>query len=252
LKKPSVYAGTSGWAYPTWKPGFYPANVPSRKFLEHYATRLTSVEVNYTFRSLPTEAQLQGWLDVTPSDFRFSFKAPQRITHLRRLRGCEELLAEFLAALQPVTKARKNGALLFQFPPNFRAAALGKDKQPNLQALAAFLAASKKALKTSKWRVAMEFRDTSWFTDETYAILRKHGVALCEAESDDLTTPQMATSGFSYARMRASNYTESWLSAAAKRFRMQSANGPAFVYFKHEEAPDGPLRAEKLLKQITR
>jgi uncharacterized protein YecE (DUF72 family) len=247
VTKPSIFAGTSGWAYPTWKPGFYPEKLPARKFLEHYATRLNSVEVNYTFRSLPSEAQLQGWLDATPTDFRFSFKAPQTITHRRRLRNCAELLAAFLAALSPVIKAKKDGALLFQFPPNFRAQAVGKDKQTNFDALTAFLAESRPLLRASKWRMAMEFRDPSWFHAQTYAVLRKAKVALCMAESDDLTTPEISTANFSYTRMRASQYTESRLSAAARRFQVQSAKGLAFVYLKHEEAPDGPLRAEKLL-----
>src|SRR5580704_10403449 len=83
LSPHNLYAGTSGWAYPTWKPGFYPADVPSRAFLHNYASRLTSVEVNYTFRTLPTAPQLQGWLEATPLDFRFSFKAPQQITHFQ-------------------------------------------------------------------------------------------------------------------------------------------------------------------------
>src|ERR1700722_9686601 len=77
-----LYAGTSGWAYPTWKPEFYPAGTPAKKFLEFYASQLTSVEVNYTFRALPTAKILESWLAATPPEFRFSFKAPQRITHL--------------------------------------------------------------------------------------------------------------------------------------------------------------------------
>ncbi len=76
-----LYAGTSGWAYPTWKPEFYPAGTPAKRFLEFYGSKLTSVEVNYTFRALPTAKMLEGWLAATPADFRFSFKAPQRITH---------------------------------------------------------------------------------------------------------------------------------------------------------------------------
>src|SRR3978361_1530510 len=96
----NLYAGTSGWAYPTWKPGFYPAKTPARSFLNHYASKLTSVEVNYTFRPLPKEPQLQGWLDATPDNFRFSFKAPQRITHFQRLRESRVSVAEFIAALE--------------------------------------------------------------------------------------------------------------------------------------------------------
>jgi uncharacterized protein YecE (DUF72 family) len=243
----SLYAGTSGWAYSSWKPGFYPEKLAARKFLEYYATRLNTVEVNYTFRSLLKLEQLQGWLAATPPDFRFSFKAPQQITHLRRLRDCADLLAEFLESLKPVVKAGRQGAVLFQFPPNFRPQAKGKDKQLNHLALAAFLKDSRKQLRQSKCRVAVEFRDPGWFTEETFALLQKMGVALCHAESDALTTPQIATADFTYSRMRASNYTELQLISESKKLQGLCREGPAFVYFKHEDAPDGPLRAEKLL-----
>jgi len=96
-----IYVGTSGWAYPSWKPRFYPATVAARKFLEHYAARLTSVEVNYTFRSIVRAEQLAGWLAATGPDFRFSFKAPATITHIRRLRDCVGVMADFLATLRP-------------------------------------------------------------------------------------------------------------------------------------------------------
>ena len=110
---PNMFVGTSGWAYPTWKPGFYPADVPPRAFLHFYAACLTSVEVNYTFRTLPTPAQLQGWLEATPPNFRFSFKAPQRITHFQRLRESNATLAEFLEL--PSFAANPHLQLAFEF-----------------------------------------------------------------------------------------------------------------------------------------
>src|SRR5271170_7443509 len=113
LAEPStrLHAGTSGWAYPTWKPDFYPAGTPAKRFLEFYATQLNSVEVNYTFRALPTAKILDGWLSATPANFRFSFKAPQRITHFKRLRECDDDMAQFVAALNPVRQTGKLGLL---------------------------------------------------------------------------------------------------------------------------------------------
>src|ERR1700722_1907534 len=90
------FVGTSGWAYPSWKPDFYPAGLPAKKFLTFYASQLNSVEVNYTFRQFPSASTLENWLASTPPGFRFSFKAPQRITHLKRLRDCEEIVAQFV------------------------------------------------------------------------------------------------------------------------------------------------------------
>src|ERR1700761_3105243 len=116
-----LYAGTSGWAYPPWKPEFYPAGTPAKKFLQFYGTQLTSVEVNYTFRALPTAKMLEGWLAATPPNFRFSFKAPQRITHFKRLQDCADDVAQFVAAFETVRQVGKLGLLLFQLPPNFKA-----------------------------------------------------------------------------------------------------------------------------------
>ena len=125
--------GTSGWAYPTWKPGFYPDGLAAKKFLPFYASQVNSVEVNYTFRALPTAKMLTDWLAATPECFRFSFKAPQRITHFKRLRECEADLEQFATALDPVRDAGKLGLLLFQLPPNFKADAdwkkLSKDDE---------------------------------------------------------------------------------------------------------------------------
>ncbi|MEO8735984.1 MAG: DUF72 domain-containing protein, partial [Edaphobacter sp.] len=191
-----IFAGTSGWAYPTWKPDFYPPRTPAKKFLEFYASQLTSVEVNYTFRALPTATMLEGWLAATPLNFRFSFKVPQRITHFKRLRDCDADVAQFIAALEPIRQAGKLGVLLFQLPPNFKADA-------NL--LASFL--NTPALQSSnRPRIAFEFRHDSWFSDEIYAVLRLHEAALCIAESDDLLTPEVHTAaGFTCFRLRRSS-----------------------------------------------
>ena len=118
---PRVYAGSSGWAYSSWKPDFYPARLASNKFLSYYATRLNSVEVNYTFRQLPTESMLTGWLAATDAGFRFSFKAPERITHNLRLKDCSDAVAALSRALAPVVAAGRMGVVLFQLPPNFKA-----------------------------------------------------------------------------------------------------------------------------------
>ncbi len=232
----NLFAGTSGWAYPTWKPGFYPADVPARAFLNFYAAHLTSVEVNYTFRTLPTKAQLQGWLDATPEGFRFSFKAPQRITHFQRLRDSRETVAEFVAALQPARLAGKLGPLLFQLPPNFAADAA---------VLAKFL----KTPALKKVQVAFEFRHASWFSDATYEVLRRHNAALCVAESDDLATPDVATADFRCYRLRRNGgYSAKQITAFAASFTTLTKEGEVFSYFKHEDEPTGALNALALLR----
>ena len=238
----NLFVGTSGWAYPTWKPGFYPKDVPSRAFLHFYAAHLTSVEVNYTFRTLPTATQLQGWLDATPPGFRFSFKAPQRITHFQRLRECHATLAEFLAAIAPAQTAGKLGPLLFQLPPNFpadnaRLAAFLQDpaftEQPSLQ-------------------FAFEFRHPSWFSEATYDVLRHHNTALCIAEGDDLVTPDIATADFRCYRLRRTGgYSPAEIKALAKRFAKSAVTADLYAYFMHEDEPTGALNAIALLSVAT-
>jgi uncharacterized protein YecE (DUF72 family) len=235
----NLFAGTSGWAYSTWKPGFYPADVPSRAFLGYYAAQLNSVEVNYTFRKLPSLTQLQGWLEATPPGFRFSFKAPQRITHFKRLRECNDDVAQLVNALEPVRQAGKLGFLLFQLPPNFKASA---------ELLEAFLSAP--VLRASGApSVAFEFRHESWFAEEMYAVLRAHNAALCVAESDDLLTPEVHTAATfaCYRLRRTSGYSAIELDAFAKRFTTLAEQRDVYVYFKHEDEPTGALNATAFL-----
>ena len=238
---PNLFVGTSGWAYPTWKPGFYPADLPARSFLHFYASHLTSVEVNYTFRTLPTPAQLQGWLDATPPGFLFSFKAPQRITHFQRLRESGAALTEFIAALTPAQAAGKLGPLLFQLPPNFVA---DNDRLDTFLHLPAFI-------QNPHLQIAFEFRNTSWFTEATYDILRTHNAALCVAESDDLATPDIATANFRCYRLRRNGgYTSAQLTSFAKRFAVLESE--TFIYFKHEDEPTGALNATAFLAKANR
>jgi uncharacterized protein YecE (DUF72 family) len=232
-----IYIGCSGWAYTSWKPEFYPASVPQKKFLEYYATRLNSVEVNYTFRSLPSANTVAGWLAATGDDFRFSFKAPQRITHLSRLKNCGDALEAFTRSILPVHEANRLGAILFQLPPNMKA---------DNALLAGFLADA----AATGLRLAFEFRHESWFAEDTYSTLREYSAALCVAESDDLSTPDVKTAPFSCYRLRKSNYSEQQLAAIGSNLRKCGSEGDVFAYFKHEEEPTGALNAAKVLEGL--
>jgi uncharacterized protein YecE (DUF72 family) len=230
-----TYAGTSGWAYASWKPEFYPAKLSAARFLSHYAERLNSVEVNSTFRQIAGEESLLRWAEATPGDFRFAVKAHQRITHSKRLRDVAETAAEFLASLEPLRKAKKLGPVLFQLPPNFKC---------DVARLRDFLAG------LPPWvRAAFEFRHESWFSEDVYSTLRKGGAALCLAESEELKTPEVVTADFHYLRLRKERYSRK---AVAQRVRRLARSGDVFAYFKHEETPEGALHAEALLRQVRR
>ncbi|MBV8436384.1 MAG: DUF72 domain-containing protein [Silvibacterium sp.] len=235
----NIYLGCSGWAYPSWKPDFYPPTVSAKKLLEFYATRLNSVEVNYTFRSLPSETTVRSWLGATGEGFRFTFKSPQRITHILRLNNCAEPLDRFARAIAPAVEMGRLGVILFQLPPNMKA---------NAELLDGFLVEARRF----PFRVSFEFRNTTWFTEPIYAILRNHSAALCIAESDDLTTPAEFTAPFSCYRLRKANYSASDLVNIRENLKAQALRGDVFAYFKHEEDPTGALQAASILEELRR
>lgn len=239
-----LFAGTSGWAYPTWKPGFYPAGLAQKHFLTYFAAHLTSVEVNYTFRALPTAKMLTDWMAATPESFRFSFKAPQRITHFARLRSCGPHLAAFLGALAPVREAGRLGLLLFQLPPNLAA---------DTKLLASFLA--EPALRASdagvpQLRVAWEFRHPSWFTAEIRQMLTDHNHAVSIAESERLETPEIQTAEthVAYRLRKPGGYAAAELDALARRLTPLTRTRDTYVYFKHEDEPTGAVNAQQFVQ----
>lgn len=228
--------GTSGWAYPSWKPDFYPAKLAQKKFLNHYGSQLNTVEVNFTFRQLVKESTIQNWIEQTPADFRFGVKAHQVITHIKRLKATEEFLPRFLATIEPLASAGKLGPVLFQLPPNLKS---------DSALLSDFLAQLPRTLPA-----AFEFRHDSWFADSTWDALKSQGAALCVAETEERTTPDVVTGSFVYYRFRKPNYTaDERRNMVARIGEHLSAGRDVFAYFKHEETPEGVLCAVELLRE---
>lgn len=231
-----VFTGTSGFAYKEWKGAFYPEDLAQSGFLRYYASRLSVVEINNTFYRMPTAAQLEKWAADVPEGFVFVLKVSQRITHHKRLKDCGEAVAYFLetaARLGP-----RLGPLLFQLPPNL------KKDAPRLRAFLDLLPAGTRA--------AFEFRNDSWFDDETRAALREKGVALCVADTDESPAegpPVVATGRFGYLRLRRADYDEAALRAWAERVRAQPWD-QAFVFFKHEDAGKGARMAERFAELL--
>jgi uncharacterized protein YecE (DUF72 family) len=231
------YVGTSGWAYDIWQPAFFPEGLSKTKFLPYYASRLTACEVNYTFRNRLSEKTALKWIAETPAAFRFVCKANQYLTHMRRLKECEEPVRTFADGMAPLFNAGKFGAALLQLPPNFKADAV---------LLCDFL-----ALLPRWMRVAFEFRHESWFTDEIYKTLSDAKAALCVAENDEFSVPEVQTAPFIYYRFRRSEYSADDRKKLAERVRASRAKAEeVYVFFKHEERPDSPLYAEELLRRV--
>jgi uncharacterized protein YecE (DUF72 family) len=232
-----LYAGTSGWAYPSWKPDFYPQKLAQAKFLAHYATQLNAVEVNFTFRQLLKETTAQKWIAGTPDHFLFTAKAHQVITHIKRLKQTEEFLPRFLTTLEPIANAGKLGPLLFQLPPNMKGDAI---------VLEEFLKILPRGVQC-----AFEFRNLSWFSDQILELLKKYNRALCVAETEERVTPDLVTADFCYYRYRKPTYTDDERATMVQRMREHIGAGRnVFAYFKHEETPQGALYAVDVLKQF--
>jgi len=232
-----LYAGTSGWAYPSWKPDFYPQKLAQAKFLSHYATQLNAVEVNFTFRQLLKDTTAQKWISETPAGFLFSVKAHQVITHIKRLKKTEDFVPRFLSTIQPIAEAGKLGPLLFQLPPNMKI---------DIALLEEFLAVVPRSVPS-----AFEFRHTSWFDDSVFDLLKRCNRALCIAETEERVTPDVVTADFCYYRYRKPSYTDEERKGMVERLKEHlSAGRNVFAYFKHEETPAGAKYAVELLNEM--
>jgi uncharacterized protein YecE (DUF72 family) len=237
-----LYVGTSGWAYPTWKPAFYPEKLAQKKFLNFYASKLNAVEVNYTFRQLVKETTIQNWIAETPEHFRFTIKAHQVLTHIKRLKNAEEFLKRFLGTLEPLERSGRLGPVLFQLPPNFKA---------DHAVLAEFLRSLPKTLRAS-----FEFRHDSWLTDPeltaaTCTTLGAGNIALCVAESEKRDTPDLVTADYVYYRYRKPSYTAEEREKMIARIQEHIGAGrDVYAYFKHEETPEGALYAVDVMRAL--
>jgi uncharacterized protein YecE (DUF72 family) len=230
------FAGTSGFAYSQWKPQFYPQKLPAKKFLEYYASRLNAVEINYTFRRNPSASTIENWVNITPPGFCFCLKAHMRITHVLKLQNAQEATEFFLRSIDPLRVTGRLGVILFQLPPFF---------QRNSEVLEAFLKELPKDM-----RFAFEFRHKSWHDDAVYELLQKHNVCYCLAESDKLEPPDVMTADFAYFRLRKAEYPPEERQAILEKTQQLLSGGKSvFLFFKHEETPDGALYAEELLQQ---
>lgn len=218
-----IYAGTSGYGYKEWKGRFYPEKISPREMLRFYSGRLSAVEINNTFYHMPTEGVLTSWAEQVPDDFIFALKAPQVITHLKRLRNVGDE-AEYLFRTLSVL-GRKLGPVLFQFPASFHT---------DRGVLEDFL-----ALIPANTACAFEFRSASWLGAEIMSLLRKRGCSLCIADADENPADAIiSTAPWGYLRLRRPDYTDADLSKWMERVLAQKWER-AFVFFKHEGGAKG-------------
>lgn len=181
----TVFVGTSGWQYRDWRGAFYPEELRQQRWLEHYAARFRTVEVNNTFYRLPDPETFAAWARRVPDDFVMALKLSRYLTHVKRLRDPEEPVRRFLDHAAPL--GARTGPLLLQLPPRFKA-----DLSRLEDALDRF---------PRHLRLAVEFRDESWFTDQVASALAERDVALCLADRKSEVLGRLwRTAGWGYVR----------------------------------------------------
>jgi uncharacterized protein YecE (DUF72 family) len=228
----AIWVGTSGYNYPEWRGSFYPEKFPTAKMLPYYAERFSTVEVNYTFYRMPNAKTIARWNVETPAGFAFTLKASRKITHDARLKDVGENLSYFLDTARALDS--KLGPILFQLPPYF------KKSPDHLERLEGAL-----ALLPAGLRAVFEFRHESWFGDDVYALLKSRNAALCIADNENGTTPEVATADFGYFRLRDEGYTTEDLRKWAETVKRLGAGWrDTYIYFKHEESGIGPALAK--------
>jgi len=227
-----LHVGTSGYSYKEWKGNFYPEDLPAKEMLSYYSRRLPAVEINNTFYRLPQPTMVENWKQQVPARFRFSIKATQRITHIKRLKNVADetkYLLETAALLE-----ERLGVVLFQLPPN---------SKKDAERLRDFL-----ALLPDDTRTAFEFRHETWFDEEVFDLLRKKNSALVISDTDAKPlTEIISTATWGYLRLRKTNYDESDLVEWMKRVQSQKWKD-AFIFFKHEDEGVGPKLAAQFIE----
>jgi uncharacterized protein YecE (DUF72 family) len=221
-----VRIGCSGWNYPHWREVVYPKGLAQRRWLEHYATLFDTVEVNTSFYRLPSTSAVAGWVEQTPPDFLFSVKASRYLTHVKRLTDLGRGVERFYERIEPLVRAAKLGPVLWQLPANFHR---------NDERLVAALA------RLPPGRHCFEFRHESWFADEIYELLRRHGVALVIGDHPERPfqtyelTADWTFIRFHYGgRGRRGNYSERELETWKRRIAAWRAEVDVFAYFNND------------------
>jgi uncharacterized protein YecE (DUF72 family) len=227
-----LHVGTSGYSYKEWKGNFYPEDLLAKEMLSYYSRHLPAVEINNTFYRLPQPSMIENWKVQVPAQFRFSIKATQRITHIKRLNNVADetkYLLETAALLE-----ERLGVVLFQLPPNMK-----KDAGR----LKTFL-----EMLPADTRAAFEFRHETWFDEETFGLLGEKDCALVVSDTDEKPlTEIISTASWGYLRLRRTAYEESDLTAWLKRVKDQKWKD-AFVFFKHEDEGVGPKLAAQFIE----
>ncbi|HET7521142.1 MAG TPA: DUF72 domain-containing protein [Candidatus Limnocylindria bacterium] len=243
MARAEIRIGCSGWQYRHWRGRFYPRELPTDEWLDHYVRTFDTVELNNSFYRLPEADTFAAWGRRVPPGFLFAVKASRYLTHLKRLREPREPLDRLWS--RATRLGDHLGPMLYQLPPRW---------DRNLDRLRDFVA------QLPKGRLqAIEFRDRSWYTPETSDMLRSAGVALCLHDMPRSETRAEPIGPFVYVRFHGAagkyrgGYPPQALTAWARRLRDWAIDGlPAYVYFNNDIGGHAPRDAEKLRELVGR
>ena len=241
-----VRIGCSGWNYAHWRGRLYPRGQPQRRWLELYAERFDTVEVNATFYRLPERDTVRTWSEETPAGFCFAVKASRYLTHIRRLKEVEEGMRRLADRLEPMASSGHLGPILWQLPESF----------PRDDArLDGLLTAA------AGWPVrhTIEFRHPSWFAPSVLRALRDHGVALTIGDHPERPFQRrVATAGWRYVRLHYGaaggdgRYSEAELATWARRIAQWRRRGDVYVYLNNDWCGYAPENAGSLVHRLGR
>jgi uncharacterized protein YecE (DUF72 family) len=221
-----VRIGCSGWNYRDWRERVYPAGMPVRLWLQHYATLFDTVEVNATFYRLPSTDAVANWAAQTPPEFLFAVKASRYLTHIKRLANLGQGVKTFYERIEPLIDAGKLGPVLWQLPGNFKC---------DLERLGSALE------QLPPGRHCFEFRHPSWFSEDVYALLRRHAAALVIGDTPErpFQTHEM-TADWTFVRFhrgtrgRRGNYSAGELEQWSRRLSAWRRQVEVFAYFNND------------------
>lgn len=241
-----VYIGTSGYTYQHWRGVFYPQDLRQKDWLGYYAKYFETVEINASFYHQMGRKVYENWRAKTPENFVFAIKGSRFITHIKRLKDCQEPLERFFQSA--IGLEEKLGVILWQLPPRW-----GADEKR----LASFLSLIDN-LRFKNVRQAFEFRENSWFSSKIYAMLKKFGGGLVIADSPFWPKEEVFTADFMYLRFHgreslyASSYSGEELREWAKKIaQLRGENLDVYAYFNNDikgYAVQNALRLKELVK----
>lgn len=240
-KESDIHIGTSGWVYKHWKEIFYPQKLSEKEYLKYYSQHFLTTEVNNSFYHLLREEIVKNWVQSVPENFIFTVKASRFITHMKKLLNPSRTTINFFDSIKPFEN--KMGPILFQLPPKFSF---------NFDRLKSFV-----NVLPQNHRYAFEFRDASWFNNETYNLFSENNIAFCIYNLGGFQSPKEVTSDFIYIRLHGNyglgsgKYNENQIKNIANDIKTFSKQGlDIYCYFNNDEAGYAIENARMLKQQL--